>query len=128
MLCGLRLVSIVVKLFVFFSIGLEVVCKLMFILLVIMLVSVVLFNFGGLKINKWLRVLLCSFVVLMKIFICEWICGWLIYFFSNLGWMVWFVIFFGKVVLVEIRWFVLIIFYFIMWCVGFCELKFYCWC
>lgn len=57
LLC-LRLVSSVVKLLVFLSIGFDVVLMFMFILFVIMFVSVVLFSFGGLKISRWFSVLL----------------------------------------------------------------------
>lgn len=52
MLLCFRFVSKVVKLFVFLSIGFEVVLMFMFILLVIILVNVVLFNFGGLKMSR----------------------------------------------------------------------------
>lgn len=47
----LRLVSMVVKFLVCFSMGFEVDLRFLFILCVIILVSVVLFSFGGLKIK-----------------------------------------------------------------------------
>lgn len=67
-----------VKLFVFLSIGLEVEWIFMFILFVIILVSVVFFKFGGLKIKRWFKVLFCNLVVWIKIFICFCIEGCLI--------------------------------------------------
>lgn len=48
MFCVLRLVRIVVKLFVLVKIGFEVILKFMFNLCVMICVSVVLFNLGGL--------------------------------------------------------------------------------
>lgn len=55
LLC-LRLVSMVVRFFVCFNIGLDVFFRLFFILLVMIFVNVVLFKLGGLKINVWLSV------------------------------------------------------------------------
>lgn len=66
MLRGLRPASTVVRLFVPLSIGLEAACKPMFTLPVITPVSAAPFNFGGLKTNRRLRVLLCSPVVPTK--------------------------------------------------------------
>lgn len=103
-LCGCRLVSSVVRLLVFLIIGFDVICSVMFSLLVIMWFRVVLFSLGGLKISMWLSVLLCFLVVLMQIDSCLCIGVWLRQLVMCLGWMLVLVVLFLWVVLVLMMW------------------------
>lgn len=84
-LFGCNLDNIVVKLFGFFKDGFEMVWIFIFILLVMIFDSVVLFSFGGLNNKIWLSGFCLSLVVLIKIFKLFFIEDWFIYCFNCVG-------------------------------------------